>query len=93
MIGAGGEHMPSLLMRTSILALKAYPRQLTPAVCDIVMRRLVERRCWEHPKVWEGFIMAAKMTAQPNPPNCFATLLQLPPDRIQQVCARARARA
>ena len=29
--------------------------------------------------------MTAKLTASPHPPNCFATLLRLPADRVQQV--------
>lgn len=71
--------LPTLLMRTVIQSLAAYPN-LSGFVMNI-LQRLILKQVWTQRKVWEGFIKCCQRTK----PQSFQVLLQLPAPQLQEV--------
>lgn len=71
--------LPTLLMRTVIQSLAAYPN-LSGFVMNI-LQRLILKQVWTQRKVWEGFIKCCQRTK----PQSFQVLLQLPAAQLQEV--------
>lgn len=72
---------PTLLMRTVIMALTHHPQLL--AFIVTVLMTLIEKRVWEYPKIWEGFIKCCERAS----PQSMAVLLQLPLPQLQLTLA------
>ncbi|KAA0183331.1 hypothetical protein HAZT_HAZT004412 [Hyalella azteca] len=68
--------IPTLFMRTVIMTLTHHPQLLSLIIS--VLLKLIEKKVWEQPKIWEGFVKCCERAS----PQCVAVLLQLP---IQQL--------
>ncbi|WFD35494.1 hypothetical protein MCUN1_002350 [Malassezia cuniculi] len=72
--------VPVLFMRTAIMAVKAH-HTLSSYVSTTLLHRLVEKRVWEEPRLWDGFALCVSITS----PESFGTLLDLPPAQMEDV--------
>ncbi|KAL4250329.1 hypothetical protein ABKN59_005891 [Abortiporus biennis] len=72
--------LPTLFMRTVIQAVSTY-RSLVGFVSTTLLSRLITKKIWQNPPLWEGFIRCAKQIA----PSSFSALLQLPKDQLQEL--------
>ncbi|KAG8927139.1 hypothetical protein FRC02_008439 [Tulasnella sp. 418] len=72
--------LPTLFMRTVIQAVTTY-KNLVNFVTTTLFSRLIVKKIWTIPALWEGFIRCAKITA----PASFGALLQLPKDQLREV--------
>jgi symplekin len=50
-------------------------------VSTTLLSRLITKKIWTNPPLWEGFIRCAKVTA----PASFNALLQLPKDQLREL--------
>ncbi|OBZ73776.1 Symplekin [Grifola frondosa] len=72
--------LPTLFLRTVIQAVKTY-RSLVGFVSTTLLSRLITKKIWTNPHLWEGFIRCAKLIA----PASFGALLQLPKDQLREL--------
>ncbi|KAJ7634117.1 Symplekin tight junction protein C terminal-domain-containing protein [Mycena polygramma] len=72
--------LPVLFLRTVIQAVTTY-KSLVPFVSTTLLSRLITKKIWTNPRLWEGFIMCAKVIA----PSSFGALLQLPKDQLREL--------
>lgn len=72
--------LPLVFMRTVIQAVTTY-KSLVPFVANTVLPKLVARKIWETPALWDGFVRLAKLIA----PHSFGALLQLPKEWLKDV--------
>ncbi|TIA74606.1 hypothetical protein E3P91_00844 [Wallemia ichthyophaga] len=72
--------LPKLFMRTVIQAVTTY-KTLVPFVSTNLFSRLITRKIWLMPVMWEGFVRCAKVIA----PASFGALLQLPQDTLKDL--------
>ncbi|XP_017489766.1 PREDICTED: symplekin-like, partial [Rhagoletis zephyria] len=72
--------LPTLLMRTVIKALRAYPR-LENFVLNNILQRCIVKQVWSQKAVWDGFVKCCQQTM----PKSFPVLLQLPPAHLRTV--------
>ncbi|KAJ7245107.1 Symplekin tight junction protein C terminal-domain-containing protein [Mycena haematopus] len=72
--------LPVLFLRTVIQAVTTY-KTLVPFVSTTLLSRLITKKIWTNPRLWEGFIMCAKVIA----PASFGALLQLPKDQLREL--------
>jgi len=56
-------------------------KSLQPFVSTTLLSRLISKKVWETPALWEGFIRCAKAIA----PSSFAALLQLPKEWLEDL--------
>ena len=73
--------LPTLLMRTCILAVKTYPQQLAGFVATTLLQKLVKLEVWATPALWKGFMMCCGLLAGGDAGSgatCFAAALALP---------------
>ena len=56
-------------------------RSLVGFVSTTLLSRLITKKIWTNPPLWEGFIRLAKLIA----PASFGTLLQLPKDQLREL--------
>ena len=56
-------------------------KSLVGFVSQTLLPRLVTKKVWTNPPLWEGFIRCAKAIA----PASFGVLLQLPKDQLREV--------
>lgn len=56
-------------------------KSLQPFVSTTLLSRLIAKKIWETPALWEGFIRCAKAIA----PASFAALLQLPKEWLEEL--------
>lgn len=56
-------------------------KSLQPFVSTTLLSRLIAKKIWETPALWEGFIRCAKAIA----PASFAALLQLPKEWLEDL--------
>ena len=75
--------LPVVFLRTTIQAVSTY-KSLIPFIANNILPKLVTKRIWEQPPLWDGFVRLAKMIA----PASFGSLLQLPRDWLKDVCER-----
>ncbi|KAI0766933.1 Symplekin tight junction protein C terminal-domain-containing protein [Trametes elegans] len=73
-------NLPTLFLRTVIQAVTTY-RSLVPFVSSTLLSRLITKKIWTNPPLWEGFIRLAKLIA----PASFGALLQLPKDQLREL--------
>ncbi|KAH6916084.1 Symplekin tight junction protein C terminal-domain-containing protein [Coprinopsis sp. MPI-PUGE-AT-0042] len=72
--------LPVLFLRTVIQAVTTY-KSLIGFVSTTLLSRLITKKIWTNPPLWEGFIRCAKVTA----PSSFGALLQLPKDQLREL--------
>ncbi|GBE86574.1 hypothetical protein SCP_0904530 [Sparassis crispa] len=72
--------LPTLFLRTVIQAVTTY-RSLVGSVSTTLLTRLITKKIWTNPPLWEGFIRCAKLLA----PASFGALLQLPKDQLREL--------
>lgn len=75
--------LPTLFLRTVIQAVTTY-KSLQPYVSNTLLSRLITKKVWTMPQLWQGFIRCAKVIA----PNSFGAILQLPRDQIKEVVTK-----
>ena len=56
-------------------------RSLRGFVSTTLLSRLITKKIWTNPHLWEGFIRCAKLIA----PASFGALLQLPKEQLREV--------
>lgn len=56
-------------------------RSLVGFVSTTLLSRLITKKIWTNPPLWEGFIRLAKLIA----PASFGALLQLPKDQLREL--------
>lgn len=78
--------LPTLFLRTVIQAVQTY-KSLQPFVSTTLLSRLIIKKIWTQPQLWEGFVRCAKTIA----PHSFGALLQLPRDQLREVVAKQPA--
>ncbi|KAJ2915453.1 hypothetical protein MD484_g4945, partial [Candolleomyces efflorescens] len=72
--------LPVLFLRTVIQAVTTY-KSLVGFVSTTLLSRLITKKIWTNPPLWEGFIHCAKVIA----PASFGALLQLPKDQLREL--------
>jgi symplekin len=72
--------LPVLFLRTVIQAVTTY-KTLVNFVSTTLLSRLITKKIWTNPPLWEGFIRCAKAIA----PASFGALLQLPKDQLREL--------
>ncbi|KIO25859.1 hypothetical protein M407DRAFT_24815 [Tulasnella calospora MUT 4182] len=72
--------LPVLFMRTVIQAVTTY-KNLINFVATTLFSRLIVKKVWTNPQLWEGFIRCARITS----PVSFGALLQLPKEQLREV--------
>ncbi|KAG7093905.1 hypothetical protein E1B28_007543 [Marasmius oreades] len=72
--------LPVLFLRTVIQAVTTY-KSLVKFVSTTLLSRLITKKIWTNPPLWEGFIRCAKVIA----PQSFGALLQLPKDQLREL--------
>ncbi|OJA10681.1 hypothetical protein AZE42_01046 [Rhizopogon vesiculosus] len=72
--------LPVLFLRTVIQAVTTY-RTLVGFVSTTLLSRLITKKIWQNPHLWEGFIRCAKVIA----PASFGALLQLPKEQLREL--------
>ncbi|KAG7444313.1 uncharacterized protein BT62DRAFT_970937 [Guyanagaster necrorhizus] len=72
--------LPVLFLRTVIQAVTTY-KSLVGFVSTTLLSRLITKKIWTNPPLWEGFIRCAKAIA----PASFGALLQLPKDQLREL--------
>lgn len=72
--------LPVLFMRTAIIAVRTY-KALSSYISTIFLSRLITKKVWQQPLLWEGFIICAKQTA----PASLGALIQLPREQLRDV--------
>lgn len=76
-------NLPVLFMRTAIMAVRTY-RSLSSYISTIFLSRLITKKVWQQPLLWDGFVLCAKQTA----PASFGALIQLPREQLRDVIGR-----
>jgi symplekin len=66
-----------------IQAVKTY-KSLTGFVSATLLSRLITKKIWTTPPLWEGFIRCAEIVA----PSSFPVLLQLPKEQLRELVAK-----
>ncbi|KAI0091687.1 Symplekin tight junction protein C terminal-domain-containing protein [Irpex rosettiformis] len=72
--------LPTLFLRTVIQAVSTY-RTLVGFVSSTLLTRLIIKKVWTVPPLWEGFMRCAKLIA----PASFGALLQLPKEQLRDI--------
>ena len=78
--------LPVVFLRTVIQAASTY-KSLIPFIANNVLSKLVGKRIWETPQLWDGFVLLAKKIA----PASYGSLLQLPKEQLRDVVERQPA--
>ncbi|EJD43771.1 hypothetical protein AURDEDRAFT_65903 [Auricularia subglabra TFB-10046 SS5] len=78
--------VPVLFMRTVILAVQTYS-SLVRFVSTTLLSRLITKKIWQTPVLWDGFIRCAKLIA----PSSFNALLQLPKEQLRDLADKQPA--
>ncbi|GAA5940115.1 RNA-processing protein PTA1 [Sporobolomyces koalae] len=78
--------LPNLFLRTVIQSVTTY-KSLQPFVSTTLLSRLIAKKIWQTPALWEGFIRCAKAIA----PASFAALLQLPKEWLEDLVRKQPA--
>jgi len=75
--------LPTLFMRTVIQAVKTY-KSLIGFVSTTLLSRLITKKIWTTPLLWEGFIRCAELV---SPASC-PVLLQIPKEQLRELVAK-----
>ncbi|KAN0103913.1 Symplekin tight junction protein C terminal domain containing protein [Russula decolorans] len=75
--------LPTLFMRTVIQAVKTY-NSLKGFVSTTLLSRLITKKIWTIPRLWEGFMRCAEIVA----PQSLQVLLQLPKEQLRDLVTK-----
>ncbi|WVQ92978.1 hypothetical protein IAU59_000040 [Kwoniella sp. CBS 9459] len=75
--------LPVVLVRTIMQVVTTY-KSLIPFIANHVLPKLVTKKIWETPPLWEGFVRLSKLIA----PASYGALLQLPKDQLRDLVKR-----
>lgn len=75
--------LPTLFMRTVIQAVTTY-KSLVGFVSTTLLSRLITKKVWMNPALWEGFSRCAKAIQ----PHSFNALLQLPKEQLKEIVVK-----
>ncbi|KAG8817803.1 hypothetical protein FRC17_011086 [Serendipita sp. 399] len=75
--------LPMLFVWTVLQAVATY-KHLTGWVSTTLLSRLITKKVWTNPQLWDGFILCAERTE----PNSFDALLQLPKEQLRDLVDR-----
>lgn len=78
--------LPVCFVRTVIQAMRTY-KSLVPFIANNVLPKLVAKRIWEMPQLWDGFVHLVRLLGQAS----FGTLLQMPLEQIRDLVERQPA--
>ena len=78
--------LPMIFMRTIIQAVTTY-KSLGPFVANYVLPKLIAKKIWTNPQLWDGFIRLARRIA----PASFGALVQLPKEWLRDVVEKQPA--
>lgn len=78
--------LPVCFVRTVIQAMRTY-KSLVPFIANNVLPKLVAKRIWEMPQLWDGFVHLVRLLGQAS----FGTLLQMPLEQIKDLIERQPA--
>ncbi|EIW67114.1 hypothetical protein TREMEDRAFT_74647 [Tremella mesenterica DSM 1558] len=78
--------LPVIFLRTIIQAVTTY-KSLVPFVANTVLPKLVLKRVWEVPQLWDGFMRLARLLG----PASYGALVQLGRDQLREVVERQPA--
>ena len=78
--------LPVVFLRTVIQAVNTY-KSLIPFIANTVLPKLVAKKIWETPQLWDGFMILAKRIA----PASYGSLLRLPMPWLKDVVERQPA--
>jgi hypothetical protein len=74
-------HITHLTSHIQVIQAVNVYKSLTGFVSTTLLSRLITKKIWTNPPLWEGFIRCAKSIA----PASFGALLQLPKDQLRDV--------
>ena len=75
--------LPTLFLRTVIQAVTTY-KSLQPYVSNTLLSRLITKKIWTMPQLWQGFIRCAKAIA----PHSYGAILQLPREQVKELVTK-----
>lgn len=75
--------LPVVFLRTTIQAVSTY-KSLIPFIANNIMPKLIVKKVYDNPPLWDGFVRLAKMIA----PASFGSLLQLPKEWLRDVLVK-----
>ena len=75
--------LPVIFLRTTIQAVTTY-KSLMPFIANNILPKLVAKKVWEQPPLWDGFIRLSKLIGT----RSFGCLLQLPKEWLKDVLAK-----
>lgn len=75
--------LPTLFLRTVIQAVQTY-KSLQAFVSTTLLSRLILKKIWTQPQLWEGFMRCAKIIS----PHSFGAILQLPRDQLKELVGK-----
>ena len=78
--------LPTVFLRTIIQAVTTY-KSLIPFVANTVLPKLINKKIWEMPQLWEGFVRLARIIS----PASYGALLQLPKEQLKDVVEKQPA--
>jgi symplekin len=78
--------LPVCFVRTVIQAMRTY-KSLVPFIANNVLPKLVAKKIWEMPQLWDGFVHLVRLLGQAS----FGTLLQMPLEQIRDLVERQPA--
>lgn len=78
--------LPTIFMRIALMAISTY-KSLSTYVSGNLLTRLITKKIWQTPQLWEGFVICANRTA----PASFGALIQLPREQLRDVLQRQPA--
>jgi symplekin len=78
--------LPMIFMRTIIQAVTTY-KSLGAFVANYVLPKLIAKKIWTNPQLWDGFIRLARRIA----PASFGALVQLPKEWLRDVVEKQPA--
>ena len=64
-------------------------KSLTPFVATNLLSRLITKKIWTSPQLWEGFIRVSKITGSAS----YGALLQLPREQLKEIVSRDDGKA
>jgi symplekin len=76
-------HIPVLFLRTVIQAVSTY-KSLVPFVSNNVLPKLIQKKIWTNPQLWDGFVRCVKLLA----PASFGACLQLGKEQLRDLVTR-----
>lgn len=78
--------LPMIFMRTMIQTVTTY-KSLGTFVANYVLPKLITKKIWTNPQLWDGFVRLARRIA----PASYAALVQLPKEWLRDVVVKQPA--